>query len=180
MRVISSRLVEGDMMRVRVAVLTAMLAIASATAAKSDDAADCANAAVLLNTDGPKVVAECRRLADQGDAAAQNMLGNIFAIGTDDVPYDDDEAIKWYRKSAEQGFGHAQYNLAIMYVNGSGVAQDIVQAYMWFNLSAESYPPGIQRKIVLKARDFLIKNITPVQIGEAQRLAREWKPKTNP
>ena len=26
------------------------------------------------------------------------------------------EAIKWYRKAAEQGFTRAQYNLALMYV----------------------------------------------------------------
>ena len=34
------------------------------------------------------------------------------------VPQDYQEAVKWFRLSAEQGFAQAQYNLAVMYEDG--------------------------------------------------------------
>ena len=39
--------------------------------------------------------------ADPGNAAAQNKLGFNYANGLG-VQQDDDEAVKWFRKSAEQ------------------------------------------------------------------------------
>ena len=36
------------------------------------------------------------------------------------VPENDTEAVKWYRKAAEQGDASAQYNLGVMYANGWG------------------------------------------------------------
>ena len=39
------------------------------------------------------------------------------------VPQDDTEAVKWYRKAAEQGHAEAQNNLGVMYLNGRGVPQ---------------------------------------------------------
>ncbi len=59
-----------------------------------------------------------------------------------------------------------------MYHNGRGVTQDYVQAHMWFNLAAAR---GL--KFPEKRRDRLAKKMTPAQIAEAQKLAREWKPK---
>ena len=40
------------------------------------------------------------------------------------VAEDDREAVKWYRRAAEQGDASAQLNLGFMYSNGEGVAQD--------------------------------------------------------
>lgn len=59
-----------------------------------------------------------------------------------------------------------------MYEKGQGVRQDFVQAHMWYNLSAAD-----GEKRAAEARDALAKQMTPAQIAEAQRLAREWKPK---
>ena len=39
------------------------------------------------------------------------------------MPQDHAEAIRWYRKAAEQGHADAQYNLGIMYYEGKGVPQ---------------------------------------------------------
>jgi hypothetical protein len=58
-----------------------------------------------------------------------------------------------------------------MYVDGHGVPQDYVQAHMWFNLAGAS---GVAK--ALKNRDTVAAKMTPAQIAEAQRLAREWKP----
>jgi len=59
-----------------------------------------------------------------------------------------------------------------MYRKGQGVPQDYVQAHMWVNLAATQ-----GREDARKARDILAFQMTPAQIAEAQRLAREWKPK---
>jgi TPR repeat protein len=49
----------------------------------------------------------------------------------------DAEAVKLYRKAAEQGHAKAQYNLALMYYNGEGVAKDDAAAVEWFCKAAE-------------------------------------------
>ena len=55
---------------------------------------------------------------------------------------------------------------------GQGVPQDDVQALMWFNLAASKHATAVQD------RDLVASKMTPAQIDEAQRLAREWKPKS--
>ena len=122
------------------------------------------------------VVRELRPLAEQGDAKAQAHLGVMYETGLG-VPQDYAEAVKWYRKAAEQGIAKAQYNLGFMYANGRGVSQDHVQAHMLFNLAASRFPPGERRDRAVKNRDIIAKKMTPAQIAEAQKLAREWKPK---
>ena len=60
-----------------------------------------------------------------------------------------------------------------MYYLGLGVPKDLVTAQMWFYLAAPSYIPA------RKNRDILEKQMTPDQIAEAQKLAREWKLKSS-
>ena len=103
------------------------------------------------------------------------------------VPEDDMEAVKWWRKAAEQGDEAAQYNLGIAYANGIGVPQDDIKAYAllhlaengegvrkdnvaayaWFSLETGTIADGIQA-----LRD-LAKSMTPEQIAEAQELSKE-------
>jgi hypothetical protein len=89
------------------------------------------------------------------------------------VPDDDEEAVRWYRLAADQGDGNAQYNLGVMYDNGDGVPQDDVQAYMWFSLAA-SRSTGTERATATEWRDRVANRLTPDQLAEGQRLAREW------
>jgi uncharacterized protein len=111
-----------------------------------------------------------RKAADQGYAAAQYSLGLMYADGQG-VPQDYAAAANWYRKAADQGDATAQLLLGIMYTNGQGVPQDYVSAHMWYNLGAAA---GNQD--AAKIRDIVAAQMTPAQIAEAQRLAREWKP----
>ena len=113
-----------------------------------------------------------RKAANQGHAGAQNNLGSMYEHGLG-VPQDYAAAVSWYRKGAEQRDAVAQNNLGVMYAKGHGVPQDYVLAHMWFNLAAaQSYETAV------KNRDLAVSNMTPAQIAEAQKLAREWKPKT--
>jgi len=81
-------------------------------------------------------------------------------------------ALRIFRQLAEQGDADAQYNLGAMYSKGLGVTQDYIQAHMWYNLAAAQ-----GQKDTGDLRDSLAKKMTPAQIAEAQKLAREWKPK---
>ena len=64
-----------------------------------------------------------------------------------------------------------------MYNDDDGVPQDYVWAHKWVNLAA-SRGTGEERENFVKARHSIAEKMTPEQIAEAQRLAREWKPKT--
>ena len=63
--------------------------------------------------------------------------------------------------------------LGSMYYTGRGVHQDYVLAHMWFNLSAA-------RGGSPERRDSILHQMTREQIAEAQRFAREWKPRAQP
>ena len=117
-----------------------------------------------------------RKAADQGNAQAQLHLGDLYHHG-EGTRQDNAEAARWYRKSAEQGQLIAQFDLGVMYNTGQGVTQDYVEAHMWFNLAA-SKSNGEDRKRDADARDAVAQKMTPQQIAEAQRRAREWKSAT--
>lgn len=81
--------------------------------------------------------------AIQGDAETQNFLG--YAYHTGDVTVngitisrDEDLALYWYQKAAEQGHTEAQSQLAAMFYSGNGVKQDYQQAAYWGIRAAKS------------------------------------------
>ncbi len=132
--------------------------------------------AAYMRGDYATALREWRPLAEQGYASAQNNLGLIHEKGQG-VPQDYAKAVRWYRKAAEQEYAKAQFNLGFMYGNGLGVPQDYAQAHMWYNLAASKFRPGKDRDRAVKNRDFVAKMLTPAQISEAEKLAREWRPK---
>jgi len=120
-----------------------------------------------------------RKAADQGEAMAQLNLGFMYFRGQG-VPQDYAASAKWYRKAADQGDAMAQFHLGFMYFGGQGVPQDYVQAHKWFNLAASRFKAseGEFRDKVVRGRDLVATKMTPAQIAEAQKLARDWKPKS--
>lgn len=99
-----------------------------------------------------------RPLAEQGHGEAQLSLGIMYTLG-EGVAQDGAEARKWLLKAAEQGVG--LYIVATMLE--AGTPPDLVQAYKWFLLAGT---PNGQKRVA--------KKMTPDQIAEAERLAREW------
>ncbi len=112
-----------------------------------------------------------QQLANQGNASAQNALGNMYHDGKG-VPQDYAVAVGWYQNAADQGDAEAQYSLGLLYEKGRGVTQNYVLAHIWYNLAAAQ-----SQKFAKKSRDNLAEKMNTAQIAEAQRLAREWKPK---
>ncbi len=77
------------------------------------------------------------------------------------------------RALAEQGDAVAQLVLGVMYSNDEGTPHDYVQAHMWRNVAA-SRLTGEYLEREVQGRDAIAARMTPEQIAEAQRLAREW------
>jgi TPR repeat protein len=70
------------------------------------------------------------------DPEAQFQLGRRLARGQP-TPADAAEAVRWYRKAAEQGHANAQADLAYAYAEGKGVGVDQAEAAKWFRKAAE-------------------------------------------
>ena len=84
------------------------------------------------------------------------------------VLIDHKQAVKWYRKAAEQGNANAQYNLGGMYEVGHGVPEDLVTAYAWAKIA---YANG--NKGAPKFKLLLEKEMTPDQITKGEALSKE-------
>ena len=113
------------------------------------------------------------KAAAQGDALAQVNLGNYYLNGIG-LPQDYKMALHWISLAASQGQDIAQTKLGTMYAEGMGVPQNFVRAHMWYNLSGSN-----GNETAVRLRDVYAAQMTPAQIAEAQKLAREWKPIKN-
>ena len=116
---------------------------------------------------------------------------------------DDKEAVKWYRKAAEQGFVYAQFNLGMMYRKGEGVLEDDKEAVKWYRKAAEQGFATAQRQLgilyalgqgvledyvtsiwaniagangcdVKKLKEVIEKKMTNEDISKAQELSARW------
>jgi TPR repeat protein len=105
--------------------------------------------------------------AQQGYADAQYNLGIMYKDGQG-ITQDYKEAVRWYKLAAQQGHAKAQQNLGVMYLKGQGVLQDHSRAHMWFNIAAIAGD-----KDSVANRDIAASKMTPQQIEQAQRMARE-------
>jgi TPR repeat protein len=106
------------------------------------------------------------------DAAAQFNVGRIYGrLAGEQGPALHILASRWYQLAANQGYASVQFHLGLMYDNGEGVPQDYVLAHMWLNLAAARGYEGAKEN-----RDLVASHVTPDQLAEAQRLARDWQP----
>lgn len=71
------------------------------------------------------------------DAQAQFELGKRYCNG-DGVPKDYTEAMRWFRKAAEQGHAEAQWSLGNLYKYAdNGIHPNLIEAVKWFRKAAE-------------------------------------------
>ncbi|MDA8030763.1 MAG: sel1 repeat family protein [Pirellulales bacterium] len=83
-----------------------------------------------------------QRIAEQGGASAQHMLGRLYYLGTG-VSQSYETATHWFRLSAEQGYAPAQFSLGNLYHTGKKGPIDYESAEKWYRLSAEQgYAPA--------------------------------------
>ena len=100
-------------------------------------------------------------------------LGFMYYHG-EGVPQDYTEAGEVVSPGSRTGTKRkAQRACLVMYYQGQGIPQDYIEAHKWFNLAA-SQLLGEEYDAAVDAREETAKKMTPDQIAEAQRLAREW------
>ena len=87
----------------------------------------------------PEEIDRLVQSAEGGDAEAQLHLALMYACGFGGMEQSTTEALIWFRRSAEQGFAHAQSALGNAYAVGelAGVEQDHAEAARWCRLAAE-------------------------------------------
>ena len=73
--------------------------------------------------------------AEEGDAEAQNELGDCYYYGKK-VGENRDLAFMWYMMAAKQGNPEAQFNVGWCYTRGKGTDIDNEKAYEWYKKSA--------------------------------------------
>lgn len=114
----------------------------------------------------------CRALAMTGDAIMQEMYVRILSSGLVEQKNKNDE-VYFTKEAALGGMSWAQGKLAIRYGRGEGVPKDYVQSYVFGSLAySQGFEPG---KAVV---DLLEANLPQQTILEAQRMAREFVPRS--
>jgi TPR repeat protein len=110
---------------------------------------------LLLDPFGKKRIKDIKRTLEEakaGDAEGQFYLGMWHSYGynpgdIEPIPEDKTEAMKWFRKAAEQGHLDAHTFLGDMYFQGDGVPQDCAEAVEWYRKPAEQGDDVAQFKL---------------------------------
>jgi len=89
-----------------------------------------------------------------GNAEAQRKLGYFYLYGQG-VTQSSIEAVKWYRKAAEQGLVKAQFELGNIYHEGIGIRQNYAGAVKWYRKAAEQGFANAQSNLGLMYHDGL-------------------------
>ncbi len=144
------------------------------------------------------------KAAELGNVRAENALGVAYVWGHG-VEINYEEAVKWFKKAAEKGNINSQYSLGVRYVKGDHVEQNFAEAVKWFTLAANQGQPDSQVSLARRYaggegvtkdlaeaykwalvagkywsagpyRDDLMKKMTPEEIAEGERRAKQFKP----
>ena len=80
--------------------------------------------------------------------------------------------IEEVKARAEAGDAESEVELGLRYTNGEGVAKDYVEAYEWLLLAARQGDEDAKKNMT-----DLESKLTPEQITEGQKRARDFKPR---
>ena len=109
-----------------------------------------------------------RKLAEEGDPAAQFALGARYATG-EGVSQNYSEAVRWFAKAGEQGHVVAQATLGAYYWAGRGVPQDLGNAYFWSILAQAGGDEASKYRVAV-----LASRMPHAQVIAAQQQANDW------
>jgi TPR repeat protein len=106
--------------------------------------------------------------ADQGYAPAQYYLG-MAALNGVDATLDPKAAVDLLEKAADQAHVPSLRQLGLLYVEGKVVGQDLVRAFMYFDLAAR-----LGDQMASGDRDELAGTLPAAQQQLGKRRAQEW------
>lgn len=108
-----------------------------------------------------------RRAAEKEDVKAQFNLAQLYSHHSE--LFNEEEAFRWYLKSAEGGHTEAQYKTCHMYSAGEGMQRDEVYAYKWCDIAAAQ-----GHLVAQKNRDSIAKRMDKQQVKRAEEMAQRW------
>lgn len=90
-----------------------------------------------------------KQASELGDSDAQIKLGRCYFEGRKGVEQSYIEALRWFRKAAEQGNAEAQIMLGCCYENGKGVEKDYSETIKWYRMAAKQGNAEAQFKLAV-------------------------------
>lgn len=109
-----------------------------------------------------------KQAALRGHAKAQHNLG-VLLYDEPAETTERQEAFRWILSAANQGLIESQIAIAQMYLDGTSVPRNDIEAYFWFNLAAAA---GDKEAGV--TRDKLGRQMSREEISVAQERSRHW------
>ena len=115
--------------------LISAFAVVLATAAQAGPVED--GFSSYAKGDFARALALWRPYAENGDARAQNFMGDLYFEGQG-VARDYRQALFWFKLSAAKGNAAARYNLGVAAEQGRGLPVSIAQATSFYKQAAEA------------------------------------------
>lgn len=112
--------------------------------------------------------------AELGDPNAQFLLGNLYLAPPKDTSIRQNlvKAVEYYFQAAIRNHAGAQYNLGVLYYQGSGVDESKMMASVWFKLAANNQSP-VAKNVKKNAKSSLDDLASVLDEQDKQR-AEEW------
>ncbi|MHB8385236.1 tetratricopeptide repeat protein [Metallibacterium sp.] len=79
-----------------------------------------------------------RQGAHQGDALAEDYLGNVYSSGFPGLPAMPHKAFLWNIRSAQQGFPFGEFDVGLDFFKGIGVRADASPGAFWMSKAAHA------------------------------------------
>lgn len=85
-----------------------------------------------------------------------------------------EDAVRWWKVSAHQGYSQSLWNLSIMYYRGEIVLRDMAAAYAYLELSARA--AGIAESEIRETKlEQFSSELSAVELDEAREIISDWK-----
>ena len=111
------------------------------------------------------------RSAKGGNRIAMHDLGHYFATGVAIDQPDIAKAVTWFQQAADRGVLDSQFNLGVLYQEGSGVTKNPVDAYVWYSIAGiQGDPMAVQRS------EILARELSESQIEQGQARIKAYVP----
>ncbi|MCU1300673.1 MAG: hypothetical protein JWQ87_957, partial [Candidatus Sulfotelmatobacter sp.] len=116
-------------------------------------------------------IEQLRELAKRRNPAAENAMGLLYAHGDERhaIKQDQNEAVGWFTRAAEDGSLPAQYKMSLLYWGGHGVTKDADKAYFWAVLACAGGQEGSKDLVKVLAN-----GMTPAKAAAIEQRAKIW------
>ncbi len=109
--------------------------------------------------------------AEAGNVQAMHDAGGLF-ISAEGLAGAEEEAARWFQLGALHGVRDSQFNMALLFQEGFGVAQSPADAYAWFLIAAEAGDSDAAGRA-----EALRRELTPDQRAAAEQAAQQFTPR---